>query len=83
MKKIFLTLVAVVTFTISTSAQYGEQATQVSNSCGMSGCFYVQLEPTGSLSVDISIAESTNGTFRRPLNFREAIAVANAMEELC
>lgn len=83
MKKTFLTLVATAAFTFSMSAQCGDQETQVSNSCGMSGCFYVQIEPTGSLSVDLSIAEDTNGTFKRSLNLSEAIAVANAMEELC
>ena len=83
MRKLFLTMIAVMAFVFTSTAQCDSQSTQVTSSCGISGCFSVQIHLTGSLESDVAIANATNGTFRRPLNFREAVMVANALEELC
>jgi len=79
MKKIFLTLVAVVAFTFSTSAQCGERATLLITECG-SWCVTTAVQLTGNLSSDIANGEATNWTFRRKPTVAELMAVA---DELC
>ena len=83
MKKIIITLITIIAFSFYSNAQCDKQSTYVSNSCGMSGCFYVEVQLTGSLETDMANGNATGGTFRRGLNLREALAVANALESYC
>ncbi|WP_339622773.1 hypothetical protein [uncultured Winogradskyella sp.] len=83
MRKLFLTIITAIAFTFAASAQCDSQSTQVSSSCGITGCFSVKVELTANIESDIANSIATNGTYRRPLNLGEAIMVANALEDLC
>ena len=71
MKKLMFTFVAIVGFSFTSSAQCGEQATQV---CGT--CYSVQVPLTGYLSVDIANIGATGGTMLRKPNLEELLAIA-------
>lgn len=71
MKKLMFTFVAIVGFSFTSSAQCGEQATQV---CGE--CYSIQIPWTGSLLVDSLNAYLTGGTMLRKPNQDELLLIA-------
>lgn len=79
MKKSFLLLIALVGFAFTSSAQCGEQATQLTNDCG-SFCVSVSIPLTGNLAVDSANLTATGGTMMRKPSLRELLTVS---EEIC
>lgn len=71
MKKLMYTFMAIVGFSFTTSAQCGEQATQV---CGE--CYSMQIPLTGFLSADAANIGATGGTMLRKPNLDELLQIA-------
>ena len=68
------TFMAIVGFSFTSSAQCGEQATQV---CGE--CYTVQIPLTGYLSVDSNNYIATGGTMLRKPTIRELMMIMDAV----
>lgn len=71
MKKLMFTLLAIVGFSFASSAQCGEQATQI---CGE--CYSMQIPLTGFLSVDVANIGASGGTMLRKPNLNELLEIA-------
>lgn len=69
------TFMAIVGFSFTSSAQCGEQATQV---CG--GCYSAQIPLTGYLLVDSANYTASGGTMLRKPSIRELMFI---MEAVC
>jgi hypothetical protein len=82
MKKL-LFAIGVLAFSFNASAQCDNYSTSITSSCGGTGCFFIEVRPTGILQVDNAIVDNTGGTFRRKLNQSEILAVLISMEENC
>ncbi len=65
MKKLMFTFMAIVGFSFTSSAQCGEQASQV---CGT--CYGVEVPLTGFLSVDVADLRAIGATMLRKLYFK-------------
>jgi hypothetical protein len=74
MKKLMFTFMAIVGFSFTTSAQCGEQATQV---CGE--CYSIQIPLTGYASVDSTNYTATGGTMIRKPTTRELMLIMDAV----
>lgn len=79
MKKLILSVVASVGFSFSSTAQCGEQATQL-NCGGNSYCVSIQVPFTGILHLDIANLNATGGTMMRKPTMRELLLVS---DEIC
>ena len=82
MKK-FIFAIGALALSYSAAAQCGEQATQITSSCGSGGCYSIQIRLTGSLRVDNALIDMSGGTMKRKPNTAEIIAILNALEDNC
>lgn len=82
MKK-FIFAIGTLSLYFSAAAQCGEQGTQITNSCGSSGRYSVQIRLTGSLKVDNALIDMSGGTMKRKPNTAEIVAILNALEDNC
>ena len=71
MKKLMFTFMAIVGFSLTSSAQCGGQATQVCDTC-----YSVEVPLTGFLSVDAANIGATGGTMLRKPTLDELLQIA-------